>query len=258
LIHNAFLFSEFLSITVRKLSLGSALGSSKLRQLVFIVCVICPTIVYFFLTRIDLIVNEKLYDFGLVFSPQWVESYRAIMWSIYACLVTPVVLSSVALASGLLGKKQKLSSKPDRLERTRKIAEKPLKPLEMPFRVREASERPQELSEERLPFEDRPRKTAEAQMFLKKNPSAPTKNLGVEVEQEKEPPEVTDSETRRESLNSDMIISCPKCKKAFHRPLVMLDFSGEKPGLVNVCPYCNQVLRSIENVKDEMVKYGNA
>ena len=34
--------------------------------------------------------------------------------------------------------------------------------------------------------------------------------------------------------------------KAFSKPLVMLDFSGGKTRLENVCPYCNHVLGSVE------------
>lgn len=39
-----------------------------------------------------------------------------------------------------------------------------------------------------------------------------------------------------------MLVSCPKCGRVFGKPLVMLDFSGGKTRLVNVCPYCNHVL----------------
>lgn len=42
------------------------------------------------------------------------------------------------------------------------------------------------------------------------------------------------------------LISCPKCKRVFTKPLLMLDFSGGKTRLVNVCPYCNHVLGSAE------------
>ena len=43
-----------------------------------------------------------------------------------------------------------------------------------------------------------------------------------------------------------MLISCPKCKRVFSKPLVMLDFSGGNTRLVNVCPYCNHVLGCTE------------
>jgi hypothetical protein len=45
------------------------------------------------------------------------------------------------------------------------------------------------------------------------------------------------------------MISCPKCRKVFGRPLSMLDFSKGTTRLVNVCPYCNHVLD--DSVKDD-------
>lgn len=41
-----------------------------------------------------------------------------------------------------------------------------------------------------------------------------------------------------------LLASCPKCKRVFGKPLVMLDFGGGKTRLVNVCPYCSHVLGS--------------
>lgn len=41
---------------------------------------------------------------------------------------------------------------------------------------------------------------------------------------------------------TNMIISCPKCRKVFGRPMVMLNFEGGKTRLINVCPYCNHDL----------------
>jgi len=49
-----------------------------------------------------------------------------------------------------------------------------------------------------------------------------------------------------------MLISCPKCKKVFSKPLVMLDFSTGKSRLVNVCPYCNYVLSSEESSEPDV------
>jgi uncharacterized Zn-finger protein len=57
-----------------------------------------------------------------------------------------------------------------------------------------------------------------------------------------------------------MLISCPKCKRVFSKPLVMLDFSGGKTRLVNVCPYCNHVLgcaeeEAVEKMKDDTIEF---
>lgn len=49
-----------------------------------------------------------------------------------------------------------------------------------------------------------------------------------------------------------MLISCPKCKRVFSKPLVMLDFSTGRSRLVNVCPYCNFVLGWGEAEKEDV------
>jgi hypothetical protein len=47
--------------------------------------------------------------------------------------------------------------------------------------------------------------------------------------------------------DNSMTISCPKCRALFGRPMNMLDFSSGKAQLINVCPYCNQVLGAKEH-----------
>ena len=55
--------------------------------------------------------------------------------------------------------------------------------------------------------------------------------------------EVKRPKAKTEALKQNNItISCPQCKKVFGKPLNMLDFSGGKPRLANVCPYCNHIL----------------
>lgn len=54
-------------------------------------------------------------------------------------------------------------------------------------------------------------------------------------------------ESRLKENGGGLLVSCPNCKKVFSRPLVMLDFTGGKTRLVNVCPYCNLTLGEVEN-----------
>jgi hypothetical protein len=49
---------------------------------------------------------------------------------------------------------------------------------------------------------------------------------------------------------NSMLISCPKCKKVFGKPLSMLEFIGGKTQLVSACPYCNHVLGSVDSDED--------
>jgi hypothetical protein len=52
--------------------------------------------------------------------------------------------------------------------------------------------------------------------------------------------------------DTSMMISCPKCKKLFGRPLNMLDFTSGKAQLINVCPYCNHVLGDAGHVDTDV------
>jgi uncharacterized Zn-finger protein len=47
-------------------------------------------------------------------------------------------------------------------------------------------------------------------------------------------------------VGNHLMATCPKCKKVFSKPLVMLDFGSGKTRLVNVCPYCNFILGSAD------------
>ena len=51
-----------------------------------------------------------------------------------------------------------------------------------------------------------------------------------------------------------MLINCPKCHKVFGKPLSMLDFSGGKTRLVNVCPYCNHVLGDADDSSSDDIR----
>lgn len=54
--------------------------------------------------------------------------------------------------------------------------------------------------------------------------------------------------------DNSMMITCPKCRKIFGRPLNMLDFSKGRAQLVNVCPYCNYVLGSAAETDSESTR----
>ena len=51
--------------------------------------------------------------------------------------------------------------------------------------------------------------------------------------------------------DNSMLINCPKCHRVFGKPLSMLDFSGGKTRLVNVCPYCNHFLGDVEKEEEK-------
>jgi len=146
------------------------------------------------------------------------------MWSIYACLVVPIALSSIVLVSSFL-------------EKTQKIPEKPQKTLEMsvrlPATVMKTTEKP-------------PKPVERIQKAPEKTQRVPEVKVSFETKDAEKPRATSGGANGNSEFSNGMIIACPKCKKVFSRPLVMLDFGGGKPKLVNVCPYCNQALGSTD------------
>jgi hypothetical protein len=67
------------------------------------------------------------------------------------------------------------------------------------------------------------------------------------IKHEEKPPCITKPQPL---VDNHLYATCPKCKKVFSKPLTMLDFSGGKTRLVNVCPYCNHILGTADEEKD--------
>jgi hypothetical protein len=55
-----------------------------------------------------------------------------------------------------------------------------------------------------------------------------------------------ENEKAQAAKTNSVLMNCPKCGKLFGKPLTMLNFSGGKTRLVNVCPYCNHILGDAE------------
>lgn len=148
-------------------------------RVVLILWLVSALFAVYLLLRVDWIVHNQLYDFGLQFSHDWALGYWAVVRGIFVFLAVPIVLSIAYFGLEFW-----------RFARGREVAVR-RKPV--PF----ASKR-------------------------------------VEATQQ-----------------NHVLINCPKCKRVFTKPLVMLDFSGGETSLVNVCPYCNHVLGSAEECESE-------
>jgi len=58
------------------------------------------------------------------------------------------------------------------------------------------------------------------------------------------PPTLATSAPLPKPLSSEIpgLIKCFHCGKAFSQPLRMLDFQGDRPRIVNICPFCNEII----------------
>jgi uncharacterized Zn-finger protein len=66
---------------------------------VFVIWFIGAVIILVVFKNMELIVHGQLYYYGLVFSPEWADSYRVFTWLIYSFLGLQMALSGVALIS---------------------------------------------------------------------------------------------------------------------------------------------------------------
>jgi len=159
------------------MTLKDVLENSSFVRIVLVFWLVSSFFVLFLLGRIDWIVHDELYDFGLQFSYVWATPYWALLRLTYVCLAGPSVLSAIVLGLDVW---EKFKSK-QRISR----------------------------------------------------------NMGKRASVKVQP-----------LKGNSMVVSCPSCNKTFRKPLVMLDFSSGKPGLVNTCPYCNARLGE-EYVKED-------
>lgn len=148
-------------------------------RVVLVLWLVSAVFVVYLLVKVDWIVHNQLYDFGLQFSLDWALGYWAVVRAIFVFLAVPIFLSVAYFGLEFW-----------RFARGREVA-------------------------------------------VRRKPSPP---VSKRVEATRE---------------NHMLISCPKCKRVFTKPLVMLDFSGGKTRLVNVCPYCNHVLGCADERESE-------
>lgn len=173
-----FMFITFLllaytdSVLGLTMNLSHALENSVFSRIVLVLWFANSFFTVFLLGRIDWIVHNELYDYGLQFNYVWANPYWFSIRLIYVCLAVPSFLSAVLLGSDLWSK---LGS----------------------------------------------RKSS------------------------------TRSNVKQAERKSQMLTSCPSCRKTFGKSLVMLDFSSGRTRLVNVCPYCNMTLGDTSKNVDE-------
>jgi len=180
--------------------------------------VISGIVITFSELQIDSIVHVQLYNHGLQFSADWANPYWAAAKTVYASIALPVVMSVIVFALKLVESRKNPTGF---LARRRKasVMEKEVVPTQPKLQIGTVVEENELLS--------------------------------VSFPQEPDQPKETKEKPNMQAGNG-LLISCPTCNKVFNRPLVMLDFSGGKTRLVNICPYCNYNLGSaVEHRKND-------
>lgn len=169
------------------------------------------------ISQLDQIVHGQLYNYGLIFSVEWADPY----WNLLrvTLILLDVIAVSTVISLALTLRKyramQKICGRKTRTQR-RKTAASPL--LNSP--------------EPELP-QTMPQQQTVTSLPTSKPMAAPSPS---------HPPPATSE--------ASGAARCSHCGKALTQPLRMLDFQGDRPRIVNICPFCNEIVASTQKDKD--------
>lgn len=207
-----------------------------INRILLIVIIAFSGIIMFMISQLDSIVHGQLYGYGLKFSLDWANPYWNFTRIMYIGLGATMLLSALILLLGFIKPKTKLSE-------TILKQEQPSPKIQPTVQIQAQS-------------------SVETQPQHKQNPQPPTPQTASQIQPKPQPKPQIQTQPKPQPAtttvqeqpktgkapkeNNKASNSCPNCKKTFTQPLVMLDFEGGKSKLVNVCPYCNQVLGDTE------------
>lgn len=197
----------------RQISSGNLFKSIALA-----ISIVSQVIVYFLLNRIDLAVNGQLYDYIERFSPQFASTYVGYVGIINVCLIVTIVLSTIALIMSLARIRNQTAPQSYRPATITSHAPKP-HPVAPVLKINED-----------INFDD--------QITFAAANKQTTSSVPQPVPKKTQPaPEKAFNESKDK-------LTCPKCKKTFSTPLLMMDYEGKVERIVRSCPYCNQIIDS--------------
>lgn len=156
---------------------------------------------------LDNIVNGTLYNYGLQFSYEWANPYWSVLRTVQAFIGLTAIFASVSYLY---------------MYRTYTLIKR---------RKHEETIAKTEVKVET----ERKKKT----VSLPRSPTLTSTPIPSTRELESEPVSVSGEEERVDSS-----VRCNHCNRVFSQPLRMLDFHDELPRMIDVCPFCSEVIRS--------------
>lgn len=187
------------------------------------------------LNLLDQIVHGTLYDYGLQFSHDWADPYWFILRVI---LVLLTVGSATAIVNLALTVRSFL--------RTEKLQ---VKAAPTPKETRNAHAAKQSVEKAR-PISATSQASSQSTMTIPppRAPQKPTSESTSKHQPSTKPTSAVPSSSYPRS-DANGFIMCPKCCKSFSQPLRILDFQGDRPRIVDTCPFCSETVRVASQVK---------
>ena len=177
---------------------------------------ISAALVAYGLEWLNNIVHGTLYDYGLQFSYDWAYPYWSVLRTVQALIGLTAVFSAVSYLY---------------MYRTYTLVKR---------RKHEETRAKTEVEVET----EREKKTVSL-------PPSPTPTFTPIPSTRELEPESVNLSGKAERVDS--LVRCNHCNRVFSQPLRMLDFHGELPRMIDVCPFCSEVIRPAIN-KEESEK----
>jgi len=170
------------------------------------------------LTQIDQIVHGQLYSYGLTFSLEWANPYWNLL-RVTLILLDVVAVSTVISLALTLHKYRVMKKISDKKTRIRK-------PM-----VATSSALHSHKQKPESPYIMPPQQAVTS-------PTTPRPAATPPPSPSPLPPETSG------------LTKCSHCGKLFTQPLRMLDFQGDRPRIINICPFCNEIVPSSQASKE--------
>lgn len=187
-----------------------------IRSIVFAVVVLAATVsAAYTLNLLDQIVHGQLYNYELKFSLDWAVPYWNLLRIVQMLL--GVIAAATAVNVVFTLKKYIFVKKPS-------------------VKARPSQKSTVTVSEPAVPTATHPVEKTAPKEVAPLQTSAPTQPTPAAA-----------------SLHADVsgLIRCFHCGKVFSQPLRMLDFQGDRPRIVNICPFCSEIIPAARQNESE-------
>ena len=224
--------------------------SKPIKSILFssIVLAAAATTLYL-LNMLDQVIHGQLYNYGLLFDLAWANPYWTLLRIVQILLGVIAAVTSLdvvlTVRKYVTVKKQTVKMVPGQ----KHVMSSPAQARPIPPLVRT------------VPSTTHP---VEKVTSMPTTPTAPPAILSVtpSVRVSQAPPAAPSAApSPTEPLSSEIsgLIRCNHCGKAFTQPLRMLDFQGDRPRIVSICPFCNEIIntapRQEEKEKDKRFSF---
>lgn len=216
------------------------------RALLAVVILASSAAALYTLNMLDMIVHGTLYQYGLQFSNEWANPYWTLLRIIQALLSVVMIATTIGLLLNVRAHFSKRSSRTLVTQPPKTVAKAPVttRNPEKPLIAHTSS----------------PRSSAVAAPSLGHQPErvSVSKPSVASVS----PVPIPFPASTRKRADDSGLNRCPHCGKTFTQPLRMLDFQGERPRIVNICPFCNEIIASVpreeagEQTRDDVHQEG--